>query len=124
MRSRGAPDAEGTDLPPRLVGYLTTILNGQSLKSLDPEVQRELRTLAESLDAISDGDLGAAVDLLMQRFKSREQLALTGDAALAKHLELIPPQGAGLVTAGERAMAAKAQYTESKILEMQKKAKV
>ena len=123
MRSRGVPNSEGVDLPPRLVGYLTTILHGQNLKSLHPDLMRELRTLAESLDAISEGDLGTAVDLMMQRFKSREQLALTGDDALAKHLELIPPADAGLVTAGERAMAAKAQYHEAKILEIQHKAK-
>ena len=124
MRSRGAPGTEGNgpDSNQRLVGYLTMMLRGSNM-SLDEDSQREMRTLAEAIDNLNAGDLAGLGDLLMQRFKSKENAALTGSTELARHLELIPPLEGGLLSTGERTLAAKTQLQEARILEAGKRAK-
>ncbi len=70
--------------------YLTSSLipaSGQ-MKLRD---ERELRTLAQALDALMTGDLGRAGDVLMQRFRGVETAHPEGDWRLAQHLEVIPP---------------------------------
>ena len=78
--------------------------------------QRELRTLAESLDALLGGNLGRAADLLMQRFKAVE-LACTdeGGWAAASHLELIPDAKASSSSFREREHAARSLIKEDKL---------
>ena len=105
-----------------MVAYLTMILRGKNMPHMSAEHSRELRTLAESLDALGQGNLSAVADMLMQRFKSREHAALTGQEDLAKHLELIPAAEGGLISQAERTMAAQAQLQEAKILEASRKA--
>ena len=92
-----------------MVAYLTMILRGKNMPHMTAEQSRELRTLAEALDSLGQGNLGEVAYILMQRFKSREHAALTGQEDLAKHLELIPPAEGGLISADERSMAAAAQ---------------
>ena len=122
LRDRGAPDSSVKELQPRMVAYLTMLLRGKNLTHMSAEQSRELRTLAEALDALGHGNLSEVADLLMQRFKSREHAALTGQEDLAKHLELIPAAEGGLISAGERSMAAAAQLQEAKIIEASRKA--
>ena len=64
-----------------------------------------------------DDALAGLGDLLMQRFKSKENEALTGSHDLARHIELIPPLEGGLLSNGERTLAAKHQLQEAKIYE-------
>ena len=98
-------------------------MHGGGSKAQDQEVGRELRTLAECLDALGEGDLPALGDLLMQRFKSKEHEVLSGHKDLCSHIELIPPPEGGLLTQEERVYAAKAQLQEAKIHEARRKAK-
>ena len=99
------------------------MLRGQNLPNMSEEHHRELRTLAEALDALGQGKLSHVADLLMQRFKSREHVALTGNQDLSRHLELIPPSEGGLISQKERALAAQAQLRDAKILEASKKSR-
>eukprot|EP00974_Lingulodinium_polyedra_P075281 7294911-Lingulodinium_polyedra.AAC.1 len=85
----GGRDEQG--LAPRVVEYLTTVLE-KGEKDLGLRNSRELRSLAQAIDAIIRGDLAFAADTLVQRFKAVETAALEGGWALAQHLELIPTQ--------------------------------
>ncbi len=59
--------------------------------------ERELRTLAQALDALMTGDPGRAGDVLMQRVCGVEAAHLEGDGRLAQHLEVVPPAGSSSV---------------------------
>ena len=88
-----------------VTNYLTTGLGPSAAsqgKPLGKRNEREMRTLAESLDAILAGDLGRAGDILMQRFRACEINLLDGDWEMAQHLELIPPHQISCVPNGMR----------------------
>lgn len=73
--------------------YLTTGLApalAAEGRPLNMRNEREMRTLAEAMDAILRGDLAGAGDILMQRFRSCEMNASEGSWQQARHLELIP----------------------------------
>ena len=98
-----------------MVRYLTTALS-PAHPSMGVRNQRELRTLAEALDALIGGDLGRAADLLMQRFKAVELAATdAGGWAAASHLELIPEVNASSSTLSEREAAARALVRQDKL---------
>jgi len=98
-----------------MVRYLTTAL-GPAHPSMGMRNQRELRTLAEALDALLAGDVGRAADFMMQRFKAVE-LAATDAAgwAAASHLEIIPEARASASTMQEREAAARALMREDRL---------
>ncbi len=78
--------------------------------------KRELRTLAESLDAILAGKVVKAADLLCQRFLARELSAQMGGSwTAAKHLELIPKDAASGVSDQVKRHAAKAELADLKL---------
>ena len=56
-------------MAPRVVQYLTTVLQQQRGSTLTIRSERELRTLAEAMDSMMAGDLARCGDFLMQRFK-------------------------------------------------------
>jgi len=64
--------------------------------------EREMRTIAEALDALTNGNLGLAGDILMQRFRACEINAQDGTWDLAKHMELIPDRQVSSVPLGMR----------------------
>ena len=77
---------------------------------------REMRTLAESLDAIIRGEPAKAGDILMQRFRACETNVLEGDWSLAKHLELIPPHQISSVPMGMRQEMVREQNLANKLM--------
>lgn len=84
--------------------------------------EREMRTLAEAIDAILRGDVATAGDIMMQRFRACELAALEGDWTLAKHLELIPQERVTSIPRGMREALVKeenqlAKYTARKTQE-------
>ena len=105
----GGMSSEMQDQLTALQGVVTNYLTvglGPSAASLGKPLglrnEREMRTLAESLDALLAGDLGRAGDILMQRFRACEVNLLDGDWNLAKHLELIPAHQITCVPNGMR----------------------
>lgn len=90
----GAQLLEGETAQPQIqagvVKYLHTVLHHLRKQHLDEEGERELQTLARSLDLLSKGSLPQLGDTLMQRFKALEMKARTGDTRIARHVELIP----------------------------------
>ena len=77
--------------------YLTTALQPSSGSAITLPRERELRTLAEALDLLLQGDLSKVGDVLMQRFRAVELAAQDGRWDLAQHLELIPQAGVSSV---------------------------
>ena len=78
---------------------------------------REMVTLAMTVDELLGGRIMHALDLLLQRFKAIEASFEEGGWQTARHLELIPGGGAGLLREDERAAAAKAEIQASKLRE-------
>ena len=63
---------------------------------------REMRTIAEAVDALVEGNVLRAGDLLIQRFKALETSVIDGTWLRARHHELIPEESVGLASAAER----------------------
>ncbi len=85
--------------------YLTTALSPAAAAAGAPlrlREMREMRTLAEALDAIIRGEPAKAGDLLMQRFRATEMPVSDGHWTLAQHLELIPETTVTSVPLGMR----------------------
>jgi hypothetical protein len=91
---------------PRCVQYLTTVMEAQQ-KDMGLRNKRELRTLAEAIDALLLGDNLRATDILAARFSAVEMSSHEGSWSVSSHLELIPQTSAS--TASTRAMRAAAR---------------
>jgi len=63
---------EADSLPPVVLQYLTTFLAPSLGPDLSLRNNRELRTLATTLDALVRGKTAEAADMLVQRFKAVE----------------------------------------------------
>ena len=70
---------------------------------------RELRTIAECIDALLAGDLPHLGDLLMQRMKAVQTAVVEGNWNLAQHLELTPTSGSNVVSPAELRAAQRTQ---------------
>ena len=57
--------------------------------------------MAECLDALNDGKLGALGDILMQRFKALEVATKDGHWDVARQLEVVPCTDVGLAEQSE-----------------------
>ena len=79
--------------------------------------ERELRTLAEIIDAMVTGRLAHALDLAVQRYKAIETSCTDSTWAVAKHLELIPPHDISATSFAEREQASKLELREKKLRE-------
>ena len=104
MRSFLGPreEADVSDQP-RVVAYLETVFNQRYGKdAVGLRTSRKMRTIAEAVDALVEGDVLRAGDLLIQRFKALETSVIDGTWLRARHHELIPEEGVGLASAAER----------------------
>ena len=104
----GVPTVIGQDmdLTDVVTTYLTTaMIPGAAAagQHMGVRTMREMRTLAEALDAIIRGESAKAGDILMQRFRAAEMAVSDGHWTLAQHLELIPETVVSSVPLGMRA---------------------
>ena len=100
----------------KVVAYLNqVVLVNRPPAKIGIRSHRELVTLAMTIDEIVSSRLMQALDLLIQRFKAVEASFEEGGWQTARHLELIPGGGAGLLREDERAAAAKAEIQASKL---------
>ena len=82
---------------------------------------RELRTLAEAIDELSQGHVASAADLAMQRFKVIEQsMSHQGKWQLAQALAVTSDCDT-LVPVDEDVLAAKTVLKRAKVEELEKK---
>ena len=109
------PEGEYGELAPRVVEYLTNLLERGDAKGLGLRNSRELRTLAQALDALLAGNTALAADTLMQRFRAVEMAAQETAWAVAQHMELIPLATVSSVSDADQNAAAKAELKEAKL---------
>ena len=100
--SGARPEESGRALTagPRGVSAPHTPCHGVGIRN-----QKELKTLAQALDAIQTGNLCLAGDTLMQRLKALEQASADGTWAAAEYLEVTPRGSATSVPQEEREQA-------------------
>ena len=108
-------------MEPVVTRYLINMVQHQT-QQLSIRNERELRTLAEALDALLTGRFAEVGDLLMQRFRAIECAAVEGGWEMARHMELIPPMTATSVTQRERQDAASLELQELKVRALQQRA--
>jgi len=109
-------DPEGAKkLPPVAMRYLTTVLLPAMGSQIGFRDERELRTLAESIDSLVRGKAATSADILVQRFKSIELRLQSGTSQVAKHLELIPESRASSTAQEELEQLVKMQRDEVKV---------
>ena len=103
---------------PRVLTYLETVFNQRYTKEcVGIRTAREMRTLAEAIDSLLEGDSMRTADLLIQRFKALETSVSDGSWSLARHLELIPEEGVGLTSPAERDLIAKLELQRARLAE-------
>ena len=100
----------------KVVAYLNqVVLVNHPPARIGVRSHREMVALGMAIDEILSGKLMHALDLLIQRFKAIEASFEEGGWATARHLEIIPGGGAGMMREDERAAAAKAEIQASKL---------
>ena len=77
-----------------------------------------MRTIAEAVDALVEGDVLRAGDLLIQRFKALETSVIDGTWLRARHHELIREEGVGLASAAERQAISRLELQRRKLTEV------
>ena len=100
---------------PRVVQYLTTVLD-RGPKDVGMRSRRELRTLAEALDLLLEGDPLRAADVLMARFSSVELASAEQSWAVSQHLELVPGSVSGVASERAKHAASKEELLRQKLL--------
>ena len=84
---------------------------------------RELRTLAEMIDALGDRDYDRVGDLAMQRFQAVEYSIADGGWGTARHLEVVPATDAVAAPQKMLELAAKAETRRLQLVEASHRAK-
>ena len=105
-------------LSPRVVRYLTTVVQVSAAHGVSVRNERELRTLAEALDALLTGDITRAADIVMMRFKAVELATTSQDWSSAKFLELIPQTQVSSFTDMEKEAIAKQKLRDAKLAKL------
>jgi hypothetical protein len=88
LTKRGTLSSQAA-MPPIAATYWVTIARPALRKDAPVSVDRELRTLAEAMDALVTGEVATAGDLLMSRFRAVET-GLNAGRDVAQHMEMIP----------------------------------
>jgi hypothetical protein len=110
LTRRGALSSQAA-MPPIAATYWVTIAKPALKKDAPVTVDRELRTLAEAMDAIVTGDIAAAGDLLMARFCAVET-SLNSGWNVAQHMELIPAHAVSSVSSVDQRAALRREARE------------
>ncbi len=93
--------------------YIDQVLVPRFGSKLVPEKLLELRTLAQILEGVEEGELPDVADTSCQRFKGLEW-ELEGDPLLSERIQLIATEERGLTTAGEIARARRSEKSWTK----------
>ena len=107
-------DVKGA-LPAVVNRYLVTILLPALRSQVGYRDERELRTLAETLDALVKGRADSAADILVQRFKSIELRLSSGSSRMSDHLELVNDGRVGAVGQAELEQLARMEREGAKV---------
>ena len=92
LAARSDVEVKNGDLQPVCTAYLTSLLSPALGKDMNGRSRQELRTLAEAVDALLNGDVVRTGDILISRFSAVELASTSKHWNVARHLEIIPPQ--------------------------------
>ena len=124
LSTRGGATAAGAAAPEaRFLSYLVQVVHAHHPPAKLGEMGREMRTLAEIMDAILLGDLPRAADLCVQRFKGCEARAQGTSSALAAQYELIPNRAFGLAGSAEQMYVGQLELQRAKLSEIEDRSK-
>ena len=99
---------------PRVTSYLNSMVM-ETFPEMAVTMQRELRTVAESLDEIAVGGVAQSADILVQRIKAiEESLKAGGSWKLSRHLEVTKDLDT-LVSTEEQLAAAREELARLKV---------
>jgi hypothetical protein len=106
-----------SEVPPIVLKYLlTTFLPQNPVKAIGSDMYRQLRTIAEAMDALIEGRVPAALDLLMQRFKACQLSLQDRSWTAARWLELIPAtEGQSAVSPADEELAQQITLAELRL---------
>lgn len=123
-RTEAAGEDEGHWTEYKMMGYINqVILSQHPQSSMGIRNYRELITLGNAIDLLLGGRLPELGDLLMQRLRALEAALNEQGWQTARHLELIPVQGASLTSEVDRRRAVKQEMTSLKLREMTQKSR-
>ena len=126
MRSylAGRSGAEQSWADGQVLAYMNqVVLASKSAKDIGERNMREMRTLAELLDALMGGNLAKVGDLAMQRFQAIEMAIMQGSWAQARYVEAIPQTDATLANEWVKDAAARGEIRAHKLRGALEKAK-
>ena len=113
---RVAGDSAEQQFPPIVKAYLTSILQPAAGDKLGQRSGQELANLAEALDALIQGDVPRALDVLTMRFQAVETAASSGNKwEVARHLQLAGDTRVSCVDDRVLAMATSAERRDQKL---------
>ena len=102
--------------PSNFVTYLTAILHGlYPQEKIGPRNSPELRTIAEALDSLGNGNVPKTADLLVQRFKAVEESVKKGSWEDSSFLELIQRDAVGLTSQQEKLVAQRGRLLDQRL---------
>eukprot|EP00971_Amphidinium_carterae_P230276 4570051-Amphidinium_carterae.2 len=118
IREEGVSQASSDRWRPIVTSYLSTVLLPSTEVSL--RNSRELLTtlIARSSDCLLRGEVGRALDILLQRLQAIETSQVEASWASAKHLELVPETKVSCVPPRARRAALTAEKSDLKLKSM------
>lgn len=123
-RTEAAGEGDGHWTEYKMMGYINQVILSQHPQAtMGIRNYRELITLGNSIDLLLSGRLPELGDLLMQRLRALEAALNEQSWQTARHLELIPVQGASLTSEVDRRRAAKQEMSSLKLREMTQKSR-
>ena len=107
-----------SEVLPRVLTYLETVFNQRYTKEcVGIRTAREMRTLAEAIDSLLEGDSMRTADLLIQWFKVVETPLSDVSWSLARHLELISEVSVGLTSPAQQDLIGKLELEQARLAE-------
>ena len=103
LGDQGVPQGSSSSTTtPIFTTYFTGVYLPSVKKSMSPRNEQEMRCLAAAVDHVHRAEFAQASDLLVQQYKSIEQLQACGHWGSAKHLSTMPDSRVGLVDEREK----------------------
>jgi len=115
MRTVLLSEVGSEDRPGVLKGCALAYFRQHVSKRSTGPAQRELLSIATSIDMMLNGNAAGAMDILVQRFKSVESTLTGCHWTVAQRLEVVPPDNVQLTPAQEMQDARRNVYEESRL---------
>ena len=99
----------------RVMSFYHVVIFMANRTVVDEQAGQEMKTLAEVLDCLCEGDLAQLGDVAMQRYKALQCSIDEGSWDLAREHEIVEVRQRGLITDEERARATRRQMSQVRL---------